>query len=75
METTVITTCSFVKCWGELTGIAVVIGGAIVVWRQHRKIAAQRGTLDFLLKNAMEFAQHGEGSRRLAPHGPHDLEA
>ena len=25
--------------------------------------------------DAMEFAQHGEGSRRLAPHGPHDLEA
>ena len=54
METTVITTCSFVKCWGELTGIAVVIGGAIVAWRQHRKIAAQRGTLDFLLKNEVD---------------------
>ena len=46
--------CNFLECWGELIGIAVVIGVAILAWRQHRKIAARRGTLDFLLKNEVD---------------------
>ena len=42
--------CNFL----ELIGIVVVIVAAILAWRQHRKIAAQRGTLDFLLKNEVD---------------------
>lgn len=44
--------CSFVqKCNMDLIGPIAIILAAYIAWRQHRRIAARRGTLDFILKN------------------------
>ena len=57
--------CSFLECWGVLIGTAAVIGVAILAWRQHRKIAAQRGTLDFLLKYEVDNKDWRETRRKV----------
>ena len=38
----------------RLIGPAVIVLAATIAWHQHRKLAAQRGTLDFLLRNEVD---------------------
>ena len=42
--------------WLSLAGPMVLVLTALIAWRQHRKIAAQKGALDFLLKYEVDNA-------------------
>ena len=55
METEVVTAYDCLQCcWTQLIGPVTVLAVAAVGWCLHRKIAARRGTLEFLLKNEVD---------------------
>lgn len=51
MDEAITEICKYIKCSGiDLIGPVVIILAAVIAWCQHRRIAAKRATLDFLLK-------------------------